>query len=184
MKTFLAGGFAERGTEKYIESYEHARLEAGMRRRLMAFGRKNQEKYVEIFKTKVFLAGNTGPLWRERACLEDGLRRRLYSYSRKRELVDRLGMYEAEGDRFELMLDSGAFSAHSRNLKIDIDEYAAFILKHSAALKVVVNLDVIPGTPGTKKLNTDPQKAERAAAEGWENWQYLTKKLAPTGITP
>src|SRR5439155_2080434 len=103
MKTYLAGGFAERGTDEYVEGYEHARLEAGMRRRLMAFGRKNQEKYVEIFKTKVFLAGNTGPLWCERACLKAGLHRRLYSCVREKELVDRLGMYEAEGDKFELM---------------------------------------------------------------------------------
>jgi hypothetical protein len=65
-KVFLAGAFSEHGTGDYIKSYEQAHLDAGARRRLMAFGRKTGDQYAELFKTKIFFAGNTGPRWRER----------------------------------------------------------------------------------------------------------------------
>ena len=177
MNVFLAGGFAERGTKEYIESYERARLDAGMLRRLMAFGTKNQEKYIEFY-TKVFFAGNTGFLQREQACRAAGMQRRLYSYVQKKLLIDRLGI---AGGKF--MLDSGAFSAHSRGIDIDLQEYADFVVKHSDAFNTVVNLDVIPGKPGTG-LNRDPKEAERAAEASWRNWVDLTAALKSTGIVP
>lgn len=42
-----------------------------------------------------------------------------------------------------LFLDSGAFSAHTQGIKIDIDEYAAFIKKNKKYIDHYANLDVI-----------------------------------------
>lgn len=86
-------------------------------------------------------------------------------------------------ERLVLMLDSGAYSAFSMGLKIDLNEYAAFILKHPKAFDVVASLDVIPPmAAGGGGVSTAAQ--EKAAQEGWENWLELTKLLKPAGIKP
>lgn len=176
MKAYLAGGCEERGPHEHIEQSERIHLDAGARR-LMAFGTKNQEHYL-----KVFLAGNVTPMWNEQACLDGGLQRRLQSFEQRDELVARLPLYKTS--RVEVMLDSGAFSAHSRGIAIDLQEYADFIIKYAGVFDVVANLDVIPGPPGSKELNHDPKEAERAAEMGRRNWLDLRVALKPVGIKP
>jgi len=50
-----------------------------------------------------------------------------------------------------IFLDSGAFSAWTRKIKIDIDEYAAFVKKYLPHLAVYANLDVIGDAKATEK---------------------------------
>jgi len=50
-----------------------------------------------------------------------------------------------------IFLDSGAFSAWTRGIKIDIDKYAEFIKQHEKYLTVYGNLDVIGNAQGTEK---------------------------------
>jgi len=50
-----------------------------------------------------------------------------------------------------IFLDSGAFSAWTRNITIDIDKYADFVKKHLPYLKVYANLDVIGDAKATEK---------------------------------
>jgi len=50
--------------------------------------------------------------------------------------------------KVELFLDSGAFSAWSRGVEIDIDEYITFIKEHSNIISIYANLDVIGGDAG------------------------------------
>ncbi len=83
--------------------------------------------------------------------------------------------------KVELFLDSGAFSAWTKGVVIDLDEYADFILANKGAFAVVANLDVIPGGPGRTPSSAE---IEAAAEAGWENWKVLTKKLQPAGIVP
>src|SRR5277367_1575925 len=64
-----------------------------------------------------------------------------------------------------LMLDSGAFSAYTKGVSIDIDQYAAFALANEKHLKKVVNLDVI-----------NPLDVDLAAAESLKNFLYLKKE--------
>jgi hypothetical protein len=74
----------------------------------------------------------------------------------------------------KLILDSGAFTAWTKRVKIDIDKYIDFALKHQSKLTHIANLDVIPGTFGQKVLSV--QDIEQSAAKGWSNYQYMLKK--------
>lgn len=56
----------------------------------------------------------------------------------------------------DLFLDSGAFSAFSQGITIDLDEYIQFIQEHDRYLQVYANLDVIG----------DPEAT-------WRNQQYM-----------
>jgi len=83
--------------------------------------------------------------------------------------------------RCELFLDSGAFSAWTRGLAIDLKEYAQFVLDRRDAFSIVANLDVIPGSWG--HIPTQ-QEINESAARGWENYWALKKLLAPSGLVP
>lgn len=104
---------------------------------------------------KLFLAGET-PLskvagWQrdgiriEATQLESVIRRRLFSYYYHN---DSGGMLDKEvrqsiTNGYDLFLDSGAFSAFTKNKKIDIHEYAGFIQRHGHHFGVIANLDDI-----------------------------------------
>ena len=51
----------------------------------------------------------------------------------------------------KIFIDSGAFSAWTRGVSIDIDKYAAFIKKHLSHIEVYANLDVIGDAKATAK---------------------------------
>ncbi len=51
--------------------------------------------------------------------------------------------------KVELFLDSGAFSAFTQGVSIDIQEYIAFIKQHLDIISVYANLDVIGDAEGT-----------------------------------
>lgn len=55
----------------------------------------------------------------------------------------------AENLKIDLFLDSGAFSAFTQDVKIDINEYIAFIRRYEKHLSVYANLDVIGDAKGT-----------------------------------
>jgi hypothetical protein len=69
-----------------------------------------------------------------------------------------------------LMLDSGAYTAWTKKVSIDLDEYIAFIKEHQDLLFCYVNLDVIPGEPGKKRTQDD---IEDSAAKSYKNLQYM-----------
>jgi hypothetical protein len=46
----------------------------------------------------------------------------------------------------KIFLDSGAFSMHTKGVKIDLQEYARFIYHHRDFIEVAANLDaIVPG---------------------------------------
>jgi hypothetical protein len=152
---------------------------------------------------KIYFAGNLGTA-REFAIARQIARsfasegrvrpfRRLYSYAyeRSRRVPSWMGLREemskATADRgpvgLEIMLDSGAYSAWTRGTTITVEEYAQFInLFPPDTFDVIVNLDVIPGSPEDK--NPSPTEVEKACDEGWENWLQLTEAIKPRGIQP
>ncbi len=76
-----------------------------------------------------------------------------------------------------LWLDSGAFSAWRRKDPIDLAEYIKFCHKHAEGFSGYINLDVIPGNPGTVRTNAHVE----AAAEGsWKNLLVMRKE----GLNP
>jgi len=76
------------------------------------------------------------------------------------------------GKKVELFLDSGAFSAWSRGVKIDIEEYISFIKKHSDVISIYANLDVIGGDSGVP--------GEETARRTLENQRIMEK----AGLSP
>lgn len=75
------------------------------------------------------------------------------------------------------ILDSGAFSAWSKKANIDIDKYIEFCLHYQDKITYIVNLDVIPATPGQKRI--PPEEIERSASLGWRNARKLLKAGIP-----
>jgi len=89
----------------------------------------------------------------------------------------------------KVMLDSGAFSAWSKGVEIDLDEYIEFarvMRERFRRLKVkffIVNLDVIPGRKGeTSSLNRsfNQRLIDAAAERGYKNML----KMIECGVVP
>ena len=76
-----------------------------------------------------------------------------------------------------LILDSGAFSAWTKQTEINIDKYADFCLEHIPYIDFIVNLDVIPGKFGQKDLPA--AEIERSASVGWSNYEHMLKRGIP-----
>ncbi len=76
----------------------------------------------------------------------------------------------------EMMLDSGAFSAWTQDVSIDLDAYIAYILENIEHLDYVVNLDVIPGWPN-KRLT--PEDIKDSATKGWRNYLHMINSGVP-----
>ena len=105
---------------------------------------------------KIFLAGNIGAEERL-VLLYRILLRRLFSYFYKE-------IYNSErkimkNKQIELFIDSGAFSAWTQKVEIDIKEYIAFIKKYSKDISVYANLDVIGSAEETFKNQKIMEKA-------------------------
>lgn len=79
--------------------------------------------------------------------------------------------------RISLILDSGAFSAWTKQIAINLDDYIQFCLSNLFCLDYIVNLDVIPGRFGQK--NIPPDERERSAFSGWRNYRYMLSKGIP-----
>ena len=106
---------------------------------------------------KVYYAGNAGYIEREQAWL-DLIVTRLVSYHFvKEDLFNSFACFDLVREKMkrknqvDLFLDSGAFSAFSQNITIDIYEYIDFIKEHMEYIEVYANLDVIGDAKGTLK---------------------------------
>jgi len=83
------------------------------------------------------------------------------------------GMIMIKPTDFRFFLDSGAYSAWSKNAVVDLDEYCAFIRSNIDWLDVYACLDVIPGAPGRAATT---KEREEAAGKSWENYLYMVNE--------
>lgn len=101
----------------------------------------------------------------------------LFSYEDKKVIaqVEHLSTYKDE--KFMILIDSGAFSAWNRGLKIDINHYIDFIEKVKKIDTIhdiyFINLDVIPHIKGTKPTK---EQIVLACEKGIENYHYIKSK--------
>jgi len=75
-----------------------------------------------------------------------------------------------------LFLDSGAFSAHTKGVKIDINEYIEYIKENKKYIGVYANLDVIGDEAGTLKNQEIMEKAGLNPLPCFHtggDWKYL-----------
>ena len=79
-------------------------------------------------------------------------------------------------NKVQLFLDSGAFSAWTQGVEIDIQEYIEFIKKHKDIIEVYANLDIIS--------RGDTSAAKKEAAQKTLKNQIIMEKagLAPLPV--
>jgi hypothetical protein len=109
---------------------------------------------------KINFAGTPGTKERER-WWQNFLNKRLLSFYNiiNNEFNIPFAFEISMKNKIDIFLDSGAFSAFTQNIEIDINEYINFIKEHQANLEVYANLDVIGCPKGTWR---NQKKMERA----------------------
>jgi len=103
----------------------------------------------------------------------------------KKELLESVEFLHKNPDsNWDLVVDSGAYSAWSKGKMFDMDEYITF-LESNKILDVcfwAAEADVIPGSFGV-----DPTEEQRLSApeESWNNYLYMIKRVSwPKKIVP
>lgn len=81
-----------------------------------------------------------------------------------------------------LLIDSGAFSAHTRNAEVDVDAYIEFLNSVDEYVHVFAQVDKIPGKFRQPKT---PQELKEAPELSWKNYLYMRDKLnSPQKLLP
>ncbi len=75
-----------------------------------------------------------------------------------------------KANKVSLFLDSGAFSAWTQGIQIDIEEYIQFCHEHLDVVDVIANLDVLPGKPYQRLTQKD---IDDSAEQGWKNYEKM-----------
>ncbi len=101
------------------------------------------------------------------AIFATGVNRHLFSffYEAKKRFNDGDSHFELV-EEFDLFVDSGAFSAWSQGVEIDIEEYAEFVRYHRGSIQYCINLDSISEA-------RDPWSLNEAARRSWDNYLHL-----------
>lgn len=111
---------------------------------------------------KVFLAGTTVSSPEQEPVIQSLFRVgcKLHSYYHSRDGGFEKNWFEVNmKNKVDLFLDSGAYSAFTQGVEIDIQEYIAFIKEHQDIIKVYANLDVIGDAKGTWRNQLTMEKA-------------------------
>jgi hypothetical protein len=113
---------------------------------------------------KIWFAGSTGianPKRERQICKITNSR--FHSYLMwclgYQDIKEFISMKRKESNKVDLFLDSGAFSAWSKGVEINIDEYIQFIKEHEDVISVYANLDVIGDAENTYKNQRIMEKA-------------------------
>lgn len=135
-----------------------------------------------------------GPIWKKRFAddidLGEVIQNKLSAYSYPTQLDEWFAC--SAGKCGKIIVDSGAFSAWSKGIELDINAYIQYCLKMIYTGKKeqkevrVVNIDVIPGKKGQSALLNRVRSCENtnvietAAREGFRNLRRMVK----AGIKP
>jgi hypothetical protein len=107
---------------------------------------------------------------------ELGLLRLLSYLNDKRHILNR----KAKG--LKTFIDSGAFSAHTKGVEIDADDYIAFLNEHDDTVSICAQLDKIPGEFGKPKTREQLLEAPELS---WQNYLYMVERLkSPKKLLP
>lgn len=184
MKIFFAGD----GTG--IKGKPHAEtvvIKCGVKRRLYSYARqgfmgKAIAEWEKSEGMKIYFAGVLNKSREVRTTIEKEIERRLFSYHFPDSTITSIDEWQKSGVKLpEFFLDSGAFSAWTKGVEVDLEKYAQFVLDRPGLFSVVVNLDVIPGkwgNPGGQK------EIDESAHRGWDNYYAFEKMLKPLNIKP
>lgn len=100
-----------------------------------------------------------------------GVEKYLYSQYNDRPTIRKL--YETlKKPVTKLFLDSGAYTAFTKNVSIDIDEYIDYVNSNIDAITVCAPVDVIPKGVEDSRI---------AAEQSWNNFLYMRKRIIIPG---
>lgn len=185
MKLYLAGNLDRTfGTE--IELLNNTK------NRLISYNELETKNQGVLKALKLYLAGGEDKAW-EQAAIKGGAKNSLYSYLYlKAQNGNQVDNFITSLKR-NIFLDSGAYSAFTKGIKIDIDEYIEFIKKHEKILTTYACLDVIGNAKATK-INQEYMESKGLnplpCFHYNEDWYYLKdmviryKYIALGGMVP
>lgn len=96
----------------------------------------------------------------------------LYSQINNRNYIYK--RFEADSNG-KLLIDSGAHSAHTKGIKLDLQEYIGFVNDNIDKMTLYVQVDKIPGVYRKPKTQKDWEEAPRLS---WENYLYMREQSA------
>lgn len=133
---------------------------------------------------KVYLAGTTVSKPEEQPKIQDLFKSacKLHSFFHCKDVRGfEYGWFKMNVEnKVDLFLDSGAFSAYTQNVEIDIYEYIKFIKLHKKDLEVYANLDVIGDAQATWNNQMIMEKAGLKPIPCFhfgEDWNWLHKYI-------
>ena len=96
----------------------------------------------------------------------------LFSQYNERGHIKKIVEYKKEHPEYtaKIMVDSGSFTAYTKGVVIDIDDYCNFINEIGDYIEVFVAVDEVPNPAAM-----DYTMAEKT----WENYLYMLKKINP-----
>lgn len=112
---------------------------------------KNREYYIKNSEGKIF--------------------NNLYSYFYLKDHSDEKVLEAFELTKGKIMIDSGAFTAKSKNIEIDVDKYIKFINKWDQYVYLFGQIDIIPPEEASLKL------IDICCEETWKNYLYMYERI-------
>lgn len=100
---------------------------------------------------------------------------RLFSQELNRAEVTKMIELKKSGQYTgKILIDSGAFTAHTKGIEVDVDEYITYLNGITEYIECFAQVDKIPGQFGKLKTEQDLKDAPRLS---WENYLYMRPKL-------
>lgn len=82
----------------------------------------------------------------------------------------------------KLFVDSGAFTAHTKGIEVDVEDYINLINEIDDQVTVFAQVDKIPGRWGQPKTI---EQVTAAPKESWDNYLYMVNKIkSPKKLLP
>ena len=96
----------------------------------------------------------------------------LFSQFLERKLIIQTIEYKREHPEYtaKIMVDSGAFTAYTKGVTLDVDDYIKFLNEYGDDIEVFVACDSVPDP-----ANVDTSFADKT----WENYLYMYERLRP-----
>lgn len=93
------------------------------------------------------------------------------------QLIDRRNIIDwvnIKQDSSKLFIDSGAYTAYTQGIKIDVDNYIEYLNSITDKCTIFAQVDTIPGQMNKPKTREEILTAPRLS---WENYLYMREKL-------
>lgn len=100
------------------------------------------------------------------------------------QLLDRSRIQYILDNNFEgkLFIDSGAYTAYTRNKQVDVDEYISYVNGIDSHLTIFAQVDKIPGQHGKEKTVEEIKEAPKLS---WNNYLYMRERvISPDKLLP